>query len=201
MDWQISYYVLWILVLLQGVALVVLFRQLGVVYLRLHPSSSAADTPAGPEIGSPIAELGNYWNGAETDVRPHTRKLLIFVVRGCSACDALLPGIDKFARVERTSTDVLVVVDDKEIQENWHHGTPVMYAPRLFDELNVRGTPYGIAVDESRKVRAKGVVNQIEHLESLLHAMETGYATESDQRKRESAGEIPQGLNEVPKRI
>jgi methylamine dehydrogenase accessory protein MauD len=37
--------------------------------------------------------------------------------------------------------------------------------------------PYAVLIDEAGIVRAKGLVNSREHLESLLVAKETGYAS------------------------
>ena len=54
---------------------------------------------------------------------------------------------------------------------------PYVISPVVGMTYQVGKLPYAVLIDEEGVVRAKGLVNSREHLESLLVAEETGYAS------------------------
>jgi methylamine dehydrogenase accessory protein MauD len=52
---------------------------------------------------------------------------------------------------------------------------PFIISEDLGFQYNVLSPPYAILLDERRIIRAKGVANHLEHLESLINAAQLGY--------------------------
>ncbi len=186
--WFVSYIGLWIVTLIQACILVALLRQVGLLHLRLQPAG-ARTTNIGPEIGTRLPEIQvNDIFGDLVPVVSHSRaRLLLFIAPPCSACAELLPGAKTLARSERTRMDVvfLTAFEDQEVNQAYveqHALTDLPYvaSAHLAQEYGVLGTPYALAIDADGIVRAKGIVNHIEHLESLVEALSRGQATLDD---------------------
>lgn len=186
-NWLISYYVLWGVALTQTVLIIILFRQLGIVYLRLGPRP-AATILSGPEIGSqvPSFEL-SLSDGSILKLGASMEKslLMVFTVPNCPTCQVLLPGVAKLRRVEKKHLEVILITNAEQVEKGWNNGVPLVQSPTLFDDLKIRNTPYGVIVSTEGIVRAKGIINHIEHLESLVNALETGYATLAEKLEEE----------------
>jgi len=56
-------------------------------------------------------------------------------------------------------------------------GLRLIASPDIASRYSVGTTPYAVLIDSEGLVRAKGLVNSREHVESLFAAMESGYAT------------------------
>ena len=108
------------------------------------------------------------------------KTLLVFVSATCSSCKDLAPALRSIARSERATTDTILISSgtSKGVREFIHQNRlgnlPTVVSSDLQQEYKVNGTPYGVLVDESGSVRAKGIVNSLEHLESLIYAGESG---------------------------
>ena len=63
------------------------------------------------------------------------------------------------------------------MREHKLEGFPYVVSPVVGMTYQVGKLPYAVLIDELGIVRAKGLVNSREHLESLLVAKETGYAS------------------------
>ena len=74
-----------------------------------------------------------------------------------------------------------VVTDDRKNREfvltHKLENFPVVTAPDVAAKYQVRVPPYAILVGTDGLVKAKGLVNHLEHLESLLTAARLGHAT------------------------
>jgi methylamine dehydrogenase accessory protein MauD len=174
-----TYILLWLLVLTLGVALVVALRQLGILSLRLGPQG-ALNIDSGPEVGSVAPEfeepdLGGYrlqspWRGSR-------RSLFVFVSPTCSACPQVLPSIKAVRRAEGKKTAIVVVsngASDRNAEYQQLAGAPLVVSEELSAKFAITATPYAVAVDEQGIVRAKGIVNQMEHIEALLGELDMG---------------------------
>jgi methylamine dehydrogenase accessory protein MauD len=108
-------------------------------------------------------------------------RLLLFVSPACPVCKKLLPIARSFAHAERL--DVVLVGDGDEaeqrsmIHEFGLEGLPYVNSPQVGMTFHVGKLPYAILIDAAGVIRAKGLVNNREHLESLLVAEETGFGT------------------------
>jgi hypothetical protein len=119
-----------------------LYRQVGVLTLRLGPRVPLELADEGPDLGEPAPALeGLQRRGAE---------LVAFFSPGCRVCRQLAPGVAALAR----------------------HGLAVRVVEETEDELaferwNVPGTPFVVHLVDG-VVAAKGTVNTLEEVEELL---------------------------------
>jgi methylamine dehydrogenase accessory protein MauD len=184
--WLVSYVLLWVTLALTVGGLVVLARQIGIIHRRI-PAFGARETPAGPDIGepAPLVRVSDL-DGRDVELGGHKDKatLLVFVSSSCPACSEILPGVKSLARVERRRLDTVLVSLSSEratrdfVAANGLQGLPVVVARGDVDEAyRVATSPYGIFVAADGTVRSKGLVNSLEHLESLLNAFEHQVST------------------------
>jgi methylamine dehydrogenase accessory protein MauD len=98
-------------------------------------------------------------------------------------CKKLLSVVRSFARGERRHLDIVLVGDgeraeqEKFVRAHKLDGFPYVLSPVVGMTFQVGKLPYAVLIDVEGAVRAKGLVNSREHLESLLNAKETGYAS------------------------
>jgi methylamine dehydrogenase accessory protein MauD len=181
----ISNIVLWIVVLGLGVVIFGLVRQIGVLHERVAPMG-ALMTDHGPQVGEMSPRISvNDIRGKLVDFgQPQADgklRLLLFVAPTCPVCKKLLPIARSFAAGERLS---VVLIGDGEIEEQRRmiaeHGLQeITYinSPQVGMAFQVGKLPYAVLIDEAGVIRAKGLVNSREHLESLVIAKETGYGS------------------------
>jgi len=191
---MVSQMLLWIVVILQGVTILALARQIGVLHDRVAPAG-ALTTGAGPGVGeqSPRLEVHALAGNAITvggQLAAGKALLMLFVSSTCPICKKLIPIAKNFARSERL--DVLFVGDadpveqrklirEFELDEHCFVNGPEVVMTYRIDKL-----PYAVLLDDAGMIAAKGLVNSREHFESLIVAKETGYATIQSYLKSQS---------------
>lgn len=169
----ISYIVLWALVILETVAMVVLMRAVGNLYL----GSRHAIERDGLAIGSKAPEFdGQLLDGAPFSSRNlgGRWRLLLFALPTCQICRRLLPEIRRLSDELGDEVAVRVLVrGTPALATAFASGYPAnivsvseSVAARGF---KVRVSPYATVIDPSGEVRAKGLVDRIEHVEHMLH--------------------------------
>ena len=129
-------------VVLLAVLVLALYRQVGVLSLRLGPRAALELAEEGPEIGEPapvLPDLGR--RGAE---------LVAFFSENCRLCRELAPGVRALGR---EGLRVLVVSESQE--------------PEVFAGWRVPGTPFVVHVIDGAVV-AKGAVNTLEQLDHVI---------------------------------
>jgi methylamine dehydrogenase accessory protein MauD len=179
---MISNVLLWVLMLGVIVALWALARQVGILYERVAPMG-ALITDAGPKLGeaAPKFELPAL-NGARIQIggeRPRSQ-LLFFLSPTCPICKKLLPVLKSSASAERDWLDVVLASDGEATQHLAFYGEaklnefPYVLSPDLGMTYRVSRLPYAVLMDERGIIRAKGMINTREHLESLFNAKELG---------------------------
>ena len=199
---MISNVLLWIVVLALGLMVFGLIRQVGVLHERVAPMG-ALMTDRGPEVGDMAPKISvNDLHGKLVDLGgPHPSglsRLLLFVSPTCPVCKKLLPIAKSFAGGEKL--DVALVGDGdlaEQLQMIESHGlqrVTYLNSPQVGMAFQVGKLPYAILIDEEGVIRAKGLVNSREHLESLAIAKETGYG--SIQAYLKAKGYVAKG-NEV----
>ncbi len=179
---MISNVLLWVLMLGVIVALWALARQVGILYERVAPMG-ALITDAGPKLGEPAPafELPAL-NGARIQIggeRPKSQ-LLFFLSPTCPVCKKLLPVLKSSASAERDWLDVVLASDGEATQHLGFYGEaqlnhfPYVLSADLGMTYRVSRLPYAVLMDERGIIRAKGMINTREHLESLFNAKELG---------------------------
>ena len=181
----ISNALLWLLVVaLAGIA-AALARQVGVLHERLAPLGALA-TASGPTPGeaAPVL-LAPALSGASIRIggadESGRRTLLFFASPSCPMCKTLLPTVRRAAAGEEVR---LVYASDGDPAEHAAFAREQALDPAsyvLSRELGLRSEvaklPYAVLIDAAGIVRAKGIVNTREHVESLFEAERLGVPT------------------------
>jgi methylamine dehydrogenase accessory protein MauD len=181
----VSQLLLWVVVILQGVVIMALARQVGILHERIAPAGALVKA-GGPGIGekSPRFEVHALAGNAITiggDLAPGRAMLMLFVSATCPICKKLIPIAKDFAKSERL--DVLFVGDDdvaeqhKLIAQFELDEQRFVNGPEIGMTYRVDKLPYAVLLDEGGVIASKGLVNSREHFESLIIAKESGYAT------------------------
>jgi methylamine dehydrogenase accessory protein MauD len=183
----ISNAALWVLVLVLSAVVLALVRQVGVLHERIAPAG-ALMLNRGPTVGEPapvleVADLDGHalrLGSAREDGRS---TLLLFVSPGCPVCKSLLPAVKSSRRDERAWMDVVLASDgDAREQREFVRaqgldGVPYVVSAALGLAYQVGRLPFAALLDEHGILRARGLVNSREHLESLFEAKRLGVAS------------------------
>jgi methylamine dehydrogenase accessory protein MauD len=183
----VSNVVLWVLVLALSAVVLALIRQLGVLHQRIAPAG-ALMLNRGLAVGepAPVLELAAL-DGQAVKVgvaRDDGRStLLLFVSPTCPVCKSLLPAVKSSRRDERSWMDVILASDgDAAEQREFVHAQgleeiPYVVSAALGLAYQVSRLPFAALLDEQGVLRARGLVNSREHLESLFEAKRLGVAS------------------------
>lgn len=194
----VSNILLWLTVIASAVVLLGITRQVGILHERSAPLG-AMITDHGPDIGdsSPTFEVVDYFGKALRIGGPEARgreTLMMFTSPTCPICDKLLPIIKSVARDENVS--VLLISDGQPedharfLKNHDLGGIPYIVSPEVGMRFQVGKIPYGVVLDGRGKIRAKGLTNTREHLESLLEGARTGHHSLQDYMKKSGINAI-----------
>ncbi len=181
----ISHLVLWGVVLALLVAVFALTRQIGILYERIAPMG-ALMIDSGPAVGEAAPRLDLPALGGQAvaiGAAGEHSQLLFFLSPTCPVCKKLLPILKSIA-VAEASWLRLVFASDGEPGEHaafWRRVAltdfPYVVSAELGMAFRVGKLPYAVLLDEHGRVRAKGLVNSREQLESLFTAKELNVAS------------------------
>lgn len=180
----ISNVLLWIVVAALGVVVFALTRQIGVLYERVAPVGALV-IDKGPAVGQrpPVFELRDLAGkavkigGIAADGHA---TLVFFLSSNCPVCKQLLPVVRSLSTGERDRVDVVLASDgDPAEYQRFRHeqnlqSLPLVLSKELGTTFQIGKLPYAVLIDGEGIVRAKGLVNSREHLESLISAYEAG---------------------------
>ena len=194
----VSNILLWIALIALGFVVMALTRQIGLLHERLAPVGALAQQ-RGPEVGeaSPTFHLMDLAGEslAIGETLPGVRTLLFFLSPTCPVCETLLPTLLRVAQDEAPGLR-LILASDGEPGE--HHrfrseknleDHPYVLSRELGVAFAVAKLPTAVLIDAEGIVRAKGMVNTREHLESLFRAHELGAGSIQEFMARDKAGE------------
>lgn len=178
---------LWMVVVVLCVVVLALVRQIGVLHERLGPVG-ALSLSQGPKVGDEVPRFdltaidGRYVKvGGDNEQGRST--LLFFLSPTCPVCKTLLPVLKSSRRTERGWLDVLLVSDgDLDEQKAFVAANDLaeltyIVSADLGISLRIGRLPYVVLLDEHGAIRAQGLVNSREHLESVFEAKERGVAS------------------------
>jgi hypothetical protein len=134
-----------------GAATLALAREVGLLRMRVGPTSALEIEHEGPEIGS-RTEIGAQIEGLASK----ELGLAVFTSPGCHICEAMRPTVDSIAAHPAVAVGRF---DETTHQDEWV-------------ALDVPGSPYAVALDPRGTVLAKGNFNNLAQLESVLAAGE-----------------------------
>jgi len=186
----ISNVVLWIVVLVLLALVLALTRQIGVLHERIAPVG-ALMINKGLTVGEqvPVVEVADLDGQVMKAGAPRAdglSTLLLFVSPTCPVCESLLPVLRASRKQEKSWLQIVLASDgDLATQREFvrDHGLGdfqyVVSAP-LGMTYQVSRLPFAALVDGKGVLRARGLVNSREHLESLFEAQRLGVASLQD---------------------
>jgi methylamine dehydrogenase accessory protein MauD len=183
----VSNIALWAVVLSLALVVLALLRQIGVLHERIAPAG-ALMLNRGLTIGerAPMIDAVDL-EGQELRVgapRSDGRStLLVFISPTCPVCKTLLPVLKSGRRDEKEWLEVILASDgDREAHRQFaaDHGLgglPYVVSAPLGIAYQVSRLPFAALLDAGGVLRARGLVNSREHLESLFEAQRLGVAS------------------------
>jgi len=181
---------LWVVLVVLCVVVLALVRQVGVLHERIAPVG-ALMLAKGLRIGElapsvPVADLAGRpvaIGGARPDART---QLLMFVSPTCPVCKVLLPVLKSSRKSEQSWLDVVLASDGdlaeqrRFVETNGLEDFPYVLSAPLGLTYQVSRLPYAVLIDAEGVLRARGIINSREHLESLFEAKRLGIASLQD---------------------
>jgi methylamine dehydrogenase accessory protein MauD len=182
-----SVVLLWIVVVVLAAVVFALTRQIGVLYERVAPAG-ALMIGRGVVVGeqAPVVRAARIGGESEMVGAPadDARSTLVFFLSPtCPVCKTLLPALRSMAAAEARHLRILLAGDGatgeheafarRERLESFDY----VLSQQLGVTWQIAKLPYAVLVDGAGVVRAHGIVNSREHLESLVEAHEHGVAS------------------------
>jgi methylamine dehydrogenase accessory protein MauD len=106
--------------------------------------------------------------------------LLFFLSPTCPVCKKLLPVVKSIAQAEAPWLDVVLTSDgepaehERFIRAQHLEAFPYVLSADIGMTYRIGKLPYAVMIDEEGVIRAKGLINTREHLESLIEAKQMG---------------------------
>lgn len=180
----VSNAMLWVAVIVLAGIVVALVRQIGVLHERLAPAGAlmlargpkpgeAAPRVSADLLAGGVREVG----GPRGDGRS---TLLFFLSPTCPVCKTLLPLLRSMARTERDRLELVLASDGPRAEHETFvraeglADLPYLLSAPLGIAYEVSKLPFAALIDAEGVLRARGIVNTREHLESLLEAQTLG---------------------------
>lgn len=179
----ISQIFLWIVVGVLALMVLALARQVGILHERLTPVGALTNA-GGPAVGKPAPLLrATALDGTMYEIGTHRARplLMFFAARSCPICKVLIPVAQDIARTEQL--DLLFFGDSERAEQEALIADFAIPPSRFVNSTeigmayHVDKLPHAALIDEHGILVARGLVNSREHLESLLVARETGFAS------------------------
>lgn len=181
---------LWVVVIGLIVAVLALARQLGILHERIRPAG-ALQIANGLKVGeaAPVIDAVDLAGRALRIGAANAQgrsTLVAFVSPTCPVCKSLLPVLKSMRKSERAQVNVILASDGtaREHQDFIDAESLGEFSYVLSEQLGLSygasKLPYAVLVDAAGIVRATGLVNTREHLESLLEAQAHGVASIQD---------------------
>jgi methylamine dehydrogenase accessory protein MauD len=184
---QVSNIVLWLVVLGLLIVVLALTRQLGVLHERITPVG-ALMLGRGLSVGEPaprleVADLEGRTLRLGAPSAEGRSTLVLFVSPTCPVCKSLLPVVKSSGKDERQWLDIVLASDGDPaehrdfVRAQGLASLPYVVSAPLGLTYQVSRLPYAVLLDGAGILRARGLVNSREHLESLFEAQRLGVAS------------------------
>ncbi len=182
----VSQILLWAAVIILGVLVAALARQVGVLHERIAPAG-ALTLHQKVNVGDVVPAMQLTALDGRTvrigDKRARRSQLVFFVSPECPVCKLLLPVFKSTATAEAGWLDAILASDGDEAAQRRMVTTlglekfPFILSESLGRNFGVSKLPYAVLIDETGRIASLGLVNSREHLESLFEAKERGVAS------------------------
>lgn len=144
--WIVSYVLLWIAVVVLGITVIALLRQIGVLHTRVAPMG-VHFAGEGPDRDALAPDLDAY------DYTSSPFTLVAFTSPTCELCATLVPQLQHMATTYEE-------IHLRTVSSATHEPT--------FSAFKVRSTPYLVAIDRTGTVKSRGVANTLDQVEEML---------------------------------
>ena len=186
----VSEVVLWLVVIALSLVVLALARQVGVLHERVAPAG-ALMMGRGPKIGEAAPEVavvdrdGRQWQIGQARGDGKSQ-LVVFVSPTCPVCKSLVPMLKSSRKSEAGWLEILLASDGDEPAQAEYIAReelgmfPYVLSTPLGLAYQVGRLPFAVLIDAEGVLRARGLVNSREHLESLFEAKRLGVASLQD---------------------
>jgi methylamine dehydrogenase accessory protein MauD len=181
----VSNVLLWVLLVAVAFVVMGLVRQIGVLHGRLAPAGALM-----VDKGVAVNEAAPQVTAADRNGHPvnfgyagKKNQLLFFLSPTCPICKSLLPAIKSIAKEQAGRLDVVFISDgdmDAQqalIREHKLEDATYVVGPQVGMTYQIGKLPYAALIDKTGTLRAKGLVNSREHLDSLFEVEHLKSAT------------------------
>jgi hypothetical protein len=174
----VSYAALWMLLLIQGVLLLLIYRHFGMISLGTVEGVQRDGLAVG-ELAPTMTGVTAEREPFEWTPQPGHAYLLAFVSPTCGPCAIILPALLQLAVVSR-EVEVLLIVDGPyerldRLIEQFHPPAPVICLAeeqsRIYLTYQVRISPFAFAIGKDGRIYGKGLCDTTARLHSLLEAI------------------------------
>jgi methylamine dehydrogenase accessory protein MauD len=183
----VSNLVLWVLVIGLAFVVLALVRQIGVLHERIAPVG-ALMLKNGPKVGEPAPQMAlTDINGRVVSIGGASASgkstLLVFVSPTCPVCKTLLPVLKSTRLSESDWVEMVLASDGSEEEQRRFVASqglrdfPYVLSAPLGMAFQAGRLPFAVVIDEQGILRARGLINSREHLESLFEAKRRGVAS------------------------
>ena len=178
---------LWVVVVCLALVVLALARQIGVLHERVQPVGAlkfARGLTAGQP--APVVEVIDMSGTPRRIGAAHSQghdTLVVFMSTSCPVCKSLLPSLRSIRRRERPRVEVMLASDGPRLEHAEFIATEALqeFIYVLSEPLGLTygagRLPYAVLLDGDGIVRASGLVNSREQLDSLFEAKERGVAS------------------------
>lgn len=195
----VSYVALWVLLLVQGILLLLVYRHFGLAALGTAEGVQRDGLPVG-EIAPPIRGVTVQGEAFELIPQPGQLYLLTFVSPTCAPCAEILPAIHQVTRVIDEVKVVLVVDGSRErvvqLIERFHPPTAVTCLAEgdtgIYRGYLVRVTPFAFMIGKDGLIRSKGLCNTTSRLRQLLSSVGKEVSRELVESASEDVSQLAQ---------
>lgn len=111
-------------------------------------------------------------------------RLLLFVSPNCGSCEDLMPAVRSVNQSDGKQFDIVLLTSSTDREQNQlfvrkHRLDKLAFiaSEKVVESFSIQGSPYALCLDAEGVVQAKGIVNHMDHLESLFNALATGHPT------------------------
>jgi methylamine dehydrogenase accessory protein MauD len=179
--------ILFVAVIALAIAIWALSRQVGILFERVSPLGALV-TDSGPAVGAaaPVFELPSITSDAHVTIGGDGERrstLLFFLSPSCPVCKKLLPILRSLAVAEASSVRIVLASDGDEAEHRQFtrgqqlQSFPYVLSTPLGLAYRVSRLPFAVLIGEDGTVKAKGLVNNREQLDSLFNARDLGFAS------------------------
>lgn len=183
----VSNLLLWVLVVGLAAVVVALVRQIGVLHERIAPAGALL-LKRGLKVGQPVPAMAlTDLSGRSVRIGAPSERgrstLLVFLSPSCPVCKVLLPVLKSSRAGESGWLELILASDGSEdehrrfVAANGLREIPYVLSAELGMSFQVERLPFAAIIDEGGILRARGLINSREHLESLFEAKRLGVAS------------------------